>query len=183
MNIITKYSAAILIVLVSGQKNSFSAVSPHPNIAWQGGGAFETNRIEIASDAEFKSVVDHDTIHNLSRYVPAEALKPGTYHWRTGDQSGSFDIDAPQAELMIPAGSGMKEIRRALAAAKTNVSTLIRFEPGTYNLHPGFEDTVFEIEDTENLIIDGGGAKFIIHDIARLARVRFSKARVCNPRI
>jgi hypothetical protein len=165
----------ILSILLSYQNISRAAVSPHPNIMWNRGGVFETNRIEIASDAEFKNVVDQDTIHNLSRYVPVKALDPGTYYWRAGEQSGSFEVDAPHKEIVIPAGSGMKEIRAALAAAKTNASTCIRFEPGTYNLHPGYVDTVFEVENTENLIIDGGGAKLVIHDIARLARVRFSK--------
>jgi hypothetical protein len=155
--------------------SAHAAVSPHPNIMWKGGGEFDSYNIEIASDAEFKNVVDRDNIENISRYVPAKALEAGTYHWRVGKQSGSFEVDAPQTEIVIPAGSGMKEIRAALAAAKTNVSTCIRFEKATYNLHPGYEDTLFEVEDTENLIIDGGGAKFIIHDIARLARVRFSK--------
>ncbi len=152
---------------------SYAAVSPHPNIMWEGGGAFKSYNIEISTDAEFKNVVDRDTIANISRYVPEKPLKPGTYYWRVNDQfNGSFEIDVPRSEIVIPAGSGMAEIRAALASAKTNESTCIRFEPGEYHLHPGEDGTVFELRDISNLIVDGGGAKFIIHDIARLVEIR-----------
>ena len=154
---------------------SYAAVSPHPNIMWNFEKAFESYRIEIATDVEFQNVIDRDVIDNVSRYVPAEPLNPGTYYWQAGNCAGSFVIDAPRWDIVIPAGSGMTEIRSALAAAKTNVSTCIRFEPGEYHLHPGFEDTVFEVHKTTNLIVDGGGAKFMIHDIARLAEIKFSK--------
>lgn len=96
MNMIIKYSAAILTILLSVLNPVGAAVSPHPNIMWKSGGAFETNRIEIASDAAFEKIVDQDTIHNLSRYVPAKELKPGIYHWRSGEQGGSFEVDAPK---------------------------------------------------------------------------------------
>jgi len=155
--------------------STHAAVSPHPNVMWDVEKAFESHRIEIATDEEFQNVVDRDTIENVPRYVPEKPLPPGTYHWRVGAHKGSFTVDAPQNEIIIPAGSGMKEIRTALAAAKTNSSTCIRFETGEYHLHPGFEDTVFEIHNTTNLIIDGADAKFVIHDIARLADVKFSK--------
>lgn len=165
--------AVILLILLSCQNISMAAISPYPNIMWEGGGAFESYNIEIATDAEFKNVVDRDTIANISRYVPEKPLKPGTYYWRVNDRfSGSFDVEAPQREIVIRAGSGMEEIRAALAAAKINESTCIRFEPGEYHLHPGEDGTVFELRDISNLIVDGGGAKFIIHDIARLVEVR-----------
>jgi hypothetical protein len=153
---------------------SHAAVSPHPNIMWDVEKAFGSYRVEIATDEEFQHVVDHDTIENVARYVPVKPLNPGTYYWKTDAGRGSFTIDAPQMEVIIPSGSGMKEIRDALSAAKTNESTCIRFEKGEYHLHPGFEDTVFEVHNTTNLIVDGGGAKLIIHDIARLADVKFS---------
>ncbi len=142
---------------------------------WEFEKAFESYRVEIATDVEFKTVADRDTIENVARYVPAQALEPGVYYWRAGVHGGSFEIETPQNEIVIPAGSGMKEIRAALAAAKTSGSTCIRFEEGIYNLHPGFESTVFEVHSTTNLIVDGGGAKFVIHDIARLAEVKFSE--------
>lgn len=162
-------------VLFSGALAVQAAVSPHPNIMWIAEKSFDSYAVEIASDAEFKNVVDRDTIENVARYVPEKPLAPGTYYWKTGEQRGSFAVEAPQNEILIPAGSGMAEIRGALASAKTNDSTCIRFEPGEYHLYPGNEGTVFEVYNTTNLIVEGGGAKFIIHDIARLAEVRFSK--------
>ncbi len=165
----------ILSILLSCQNISQAAVSPHPNIMWTAAKSFDSYAIEIASDAEFKNVVDRDTIENVARYVSEKPLTPGTYYWKAGEQRGSFAVESPQKEILIPAGSGMDEIRAALASAKTNASTCIRFEKGEYRLHPGFEDTVFAVQGTTNLIVDGQNAKFIIHDIARLAEVRFSK--------
>jgi hypothetical protein len=155
---------------------SRAAVSPHPNILWQAEKPFDSYTVEIASDAEFKNVVDCDTIDNIARYVPAKPLPPGEYFWRVNEsQNGMFEIQAPEHEIIVPSGGGMAEIRTALAAARTNGSACIRFEPGEYHLRPGDEGTVFEANGITNLIIDGGGASFVIHDIARLAEVEFSK--------
>jgi parallel beta-helix repeat protein len=167
--------ACVVVLCCAGICFGAGSVSPHPNIIWTAKKAFDSYNVEIATDTDFKNVVDRDTIDNIARYVPEKPLAPGTYYWKAGEQHGSFEVEAPNQEILIPSGSGMTEIRAALAAAKTNASTCIRFEPGEYQLHPGFEGTVFEIIGITNLVVDGGGAKLVIHDIARLAEVRFSK--------
>jgi hypothetical protein len=174
---ISKWSCGLFCLA----KIASAAVSPHPNLSW----TVDTDRsehthIQIATDAEFSEIVDRDAIDQVARYVPEQALAPGAYYWRVKsaagvEQRGQFAVDAVEHVIDIPLGSGMVEIRAALALAKEQASTLIRFEPGDYDLHPEFEGTVFDIEATENLIIDGQGATFDIHAIARLARVRFSK--------
>lgn len=158
-----------------------AAVSPHPNVTWTADVTeSERTHIQIAVDADFSELVDRDVIDYVARYVPEQALAPGAYYWRVKsaagvEQQGQFSVDAPEHVIEIPLGSGMVEIRAALALAKEQPSTLIRFEAGHYDLHPAHEGTVLDIEATENLIIDGQGATFDIHAIARLARVRFSK--------
>jgi hypothetical protein len=174
---ISKWSCGLFCLA----KIASAAVSPHPNLSW----TVDTDRsehthIQIATDADFSEIVDRDAIDQVARYVPDQALAAGTYYWRVKDssgvqQQGEFAVDAPEHVIDIPLGSGMVEIRAALALALEQSSTLIRFEPGHYDLHPEFEGTVFDIDQTENLIIDGQGATFDIHAIARLARVRFSK--------
>ena len=160
---------------------AMAAVSPHPNVTWTADATQpERTHIQIASDTDFSELVDRDVIDQVARYVPEQALTPGAYYWRVKsavgvEQQGQFVVDAPEYVIEIPLGSGMVEIRAALALAKEQPSTLIRFEPGHYDLHPAHEGTVFDVEATENLIIDGQGATFDIHAIARLARVRFSK--------
>jgi hypothetical protein len=160
---------------------AMAAVSPHPNVTWSAEVAeSERTHIQIAADADFSELVDRDVIDQVARYVPDQALAPGAYYWRVKSaagklQQGQFVVDAPEHVIEIPLGSGMAEIRAALQQAQAQSSTLIRFEPGHYDLHPAYEGTVFDIEATENLIIDGQGASFDIHAIARLARVRFSK--------
>jgi hypothetical protein len=155
-------------------------VSPHPGILWAASQAFMEYDVEIATDADFKNVVARDRIANVSRHVPARALEPGAYHWRALAEgraavTGAFQIDRPSREIRIPAGSGMDAIRAALAEAREQDSTRITFEPGEYHLHPGNEGTLFEIVETENLILDAQGAKFILHEIAGIAEIRSSR--------
>ena len=160
---------------------AMAAVSPHPNVTWSVEATqSERTHIQIAADADFSELVDRDVIDQVARYVPDQALAPGAYYWRVKSaagklQQGQFVVDAPEHVIEIPLGSGMTEIRAALQQAQAQSSTLIRFEAGHYDLHPAHEGTVFDIEATENLIIDGQGASFDIHAIARLARVCFSK--------
>ena len=167
--------------LIYSAQIATAAVSPHPNVTWTAEVVeSERTHIQIASDADFSEIVDRDLIDQVARYVPDQALAPGAYYWRVKSaagklQQGQFVVDAPEHVIEIPLGSGMAEIRAALATAKSQSSTLIRFEPGHYDLHPEQQGTLFDIEATENLIIDGQGASFDIHAIARLARVRFSK--------
>ncbi len=158
----------------------FVTISPHPNLAWEARGDFMAYDVEIAQDPAFSTVVDRDVITHIARYVPAIPLDPGTYYWRVtceqgGVQRGAFTVQAPSVELQIPAGSGMEDIRAALAQAAHHESTLIQFEPGEYHLHPGTDGTVFEVHDLAQVILDGSGATFVIHDVARLADVRGSR--------
>lgn len=174
--------AAIACALSSGLLLASAAakVTPHPNLSWAAAAPFTEFAIEIASDAEFKHVIDRDTVANVSRYVPSAQLLPGSYFYRvfkdaTLFHSGNFSVASADNEIVIPAGSGMVEISRALKSARQQTSTRIVFEPGVYDLNPGEDGTVFDIEQTQHLIIDGNGAKFIIHDIARFVRIRFSQ--------
>ncbi len=165
--------------LSASASKASGGINPHPNLSWPQAEPFTEFAIQIASDPDFANIVDSDTIANVSRYVPAVGLAPGDYFYRVSDGAlfykGAFTVADVQHERSIPAGSGMAEIKRALADARANPSTRIRFEHGTYHLHPGEGDTVFEIENTNSLIIDGQGAKLVIHDIARVARLRFSE--------
>ncbi|MEW6998386.1 hypothetical protein AADZ86_11865 [Colwelliaceae bacterium BS250] len=175
------------------------ALSQHPNIMWQRDHSFDSYAIDIATDEQFEQIVDSDKIDNIARYVPAKSLKPGKYFWRVASlkagnkyQGGSFEVAKPANEIFIAAGSSMVEIRAALAQARANTAlprsasssasrsapktgTVIRFEQATYHLHPGEKGTVFDIKDSQNLIIDGGKSTFIIHDIANIGRVTQSE--------
>ena len=162
------------------------AVSPHPNLMWTNNAPFDSCTIEISNDRNFVAAVDTGRVDNVSRYVPMKPLVPGDYFWRVKNRGGvvensAFSIERPLREIVIPAGSGMAEIQAALNGAEKNPSTRIVFEKGEYHLHPGENGTVFDINGTTNLIVDGGGSKFVVHDIARLAEVRFSQhITFCN---
>jgi arylsulfatase A-like enzyme len=178
------FSASLIGMSLSsafaGQERGTRFMSPHPNLEWPAGPAFAEYRVEIALDEFFNDIVDRDTIANVSRYVPADGLPPGRYFHRVykGTErvfAGEFQISAARHQITIRSGSGMREIRSAVEGARSRPNTRIVFEPGTYDLYPGDDGTVFDMEGVEHLIIDGNGAKLVIHDIARLARLRFSR--------
>jgi hypothetical protein len=167
-------------IIIPRNVDAFEVLSPHPNLTWPKAAPFSEFRVEIATDADFSKVVDGDSIANVSRYVPANGLKAGDYYYRVFKDAelfynSQFSVAEAGQEVRIAAGSGMAEINRALAEARAQNATRISFEPGTYDLHPGDEGTVFDIEHTQHLIIDGNGSKLVVHDIARFIRMRFSQ--------
>lgn len=171
-------SGIILFACLTGFLQA--AVSPHPNLMWERKSDFENHAIEIAGDAAFERIIDRDRIENVARYVPDRGLDPGEYYWKAISdkgiiQSGQFRIDSPDRSIVIPQGSAMQAIREALAFARECKSCIIQFEPGTYHFSPGHLDVVFDVENTSDLIIDGQGSKFVIHDIAGVAKVGFSQ--------
>lgn len=175
----TSLFSGILCAAIPDDTPGPNGLSPHPNLNWPAQDTFAEYRVEIATDADFTAIIDSDSIANVSRYVPADGLGAGAYFFRvfSGSEiihSGDFRVSEARHEIRISAGGGMKEISAALQSARRQPFTRIVFEPGTYHLHPGEDGTVFDIEHTEHLLVDGNGAKLVIHDIARLARLRFS---------
>lgn len=155
-------------------------VSPHPGFLWQSAEPFAEYDVAIYSTGESIKIVDSDRIANVSRYVPSAPLPPGEYRFTVTRANApvaeqKFVIAKPEIEIVVKSGSDMTEIRAALNKAKAATSSRVQFEPGEYLLQPGNEGTLFEIADTTNLIIDGGGAKFIIADIARVASINNSR--------
>ena len=146
-------------------------LNPHPNLMWERTAPFDSYAIEIATDADFQQTVLTDSIENVARYVPLQALEPGSYFWQaTGQdgeaQSGEFAIAEARQTITIPAGSGLAEIQAAIASAKPY--TCIQFEAGQYDIHPQDGDSaLFSLRDKQHMIIDGGGggSAFMIHGI------------------
>jgi hypothetical protein len=155
-----------------------ATLGPHPGFVWTPAAPFSDYDIRItAADG---NVVVTDKIAQVSRYVSATALDPGRYELQvdSGDRSlvrQKFEVTEAAQEIVIPAGAGLEEVRQALARAKQKPFTKITFEKGTYRFDPGEGGTFLEITGTSNLIVDGGGAKFVLGSIARVARIRDSR--------
>lgn len=147
-------------------------LNPHPNLMWERTVPFDRYHVEIAKDAEFKKTVLRDSIKNVSRYVPMQAMAPGSYFWRAAGkdrkpQFGRFTVSKPRKTLIVPAGSGLADIQAAIASAEP--FTEIKFEKGRYDIHPEEGDgALFDLHDKKNLIIDGRGSEFMIHDIVSI---------------
>ena len=168
----TLITCLMLLITLSSAFAGDTCLNPHPNLIWERTVPFDHYQVEIARDAAFKEQVLRDSIENVSRYVPMQAMEPGSYFWRaTGrdgkPQSGRFSVSKPRKTLAIPAGSGLAEIQAAIASAEP--FTEIKFEKGSYDIHPKEGDVaLFDLHDKKNLIIDGGGSEFMIHGIVSI---------------
>lgn len=114
---------------------------------------------------------------SVARYVPADGLPSGTYRWRatvdgTTSGEGVFKILSPQFEVVIPTEATEDEVRRLVLDATRESNARVVF-PENGNLlirSPGF---FLELENVENLIIDGRGTKITFSDpTAGVARMR-----------
>jgi len=164
--------------LLSARLAAAATVGPHPGFLWTPVAPFAEYEIRItAGDG---SEVVTDKIAQVARYVSATALAPGSYELsvESGDRSvvrQPFEVAAAQQEIVIRAGAGLEDVRAALVQAREQPFTRIVFEKGTYRFDPGDGGTFLEITGTRNLIVDGGGSKFLLGSIARVARIRDSQ--------
>jgi hypothetical protein len=155
-----------------------ATISPHPGFQWTPVAPFA--EYEISITAGDGSVVAKDKIAQVARYVSATALAPGSYELRVESAEHSvvrqtFEVVPAEDEIVIRAGADLDAVHAALARAREQPFTRIVFEKGTYRFDPGNGGTFLEIAGTSNLIVDGGGAKFILGSIARVARIRDSQ--------
>lgn len=161
----------------------------HPSFSWELPATDDRSVcIQIAADAEFKTILDEDKIHSVANwYVPAKRLSSGNYWWRlrtepdageTGawSESRAFSIVEPEQTFLISPETPLNEMRRISREASAASSARIQFAPGTYRLRPGFEESVFDWKGAENIILDGGGSRFIMEEPS----AQLWKAEMCR---
>ena len=145
-----------------------------PHFAWKSPAGEWNCEIEIARDAAFQEIVDRDAIPALSGwYVCAERLAPGDYFWRlrfqeaTG-QSGAW-TEARRLEVVRPkrtlrVSPGMSEPERQAVfheLRKDPHSVRLIFEKGVYRFTPEFEQSVIDVKNGRDVLIEGNGSRLI----------------------
>jgi hypothetical protein len=161
----------------------------HSSFSWELTAADDRSVcIQIAADEEFKTILDEDKIHSIVNwYVPAKRLPAGTCWWRVrtetdGGEKGewslarSFSVVEPNQTFLISPETSLDEMRRIGEKAASSPSARIQFTPGTYRLKPGFEEAVFDWKGAENIILDGGGSRFIMEEPS----AQLWKAEMCR---
>ncbi len=158
--------------------------NPFPHFAWaESATAFEDvadpvrYEIEIANDAEFREIVDADTVH-LNRYLHDEPLEIGRYHWRwrAGQREsigqawtpgGSFEIVAADHEVTVDFDPDAADHGEAVAAALARVRELsaggasvrLVFPAGEYRWSGSPQSAFIELDGVENVVIEGREAR------------------------
>ncbi len=134
--------------------------------------------IQIASDEQFTSLVDRDTVL-LSRYVHDEPFNTGTYFWRTrsitydGEVSAwqdtlSFTIEAPEEIITVPPPAGDEDctvsVQASVAAAEASAaagkSVRLVFPAGDYYFGESLAGPAISFSGVRNIEIEGKGATF-----------------------
>lgn len=149
-----------------------------PHFRWEGAldprvDAMPAYDVQIAADPQFRALLQEDRLAAVIRwYLPDRELGPGAYWWRVAgvDIGGArgpwsaarkFSVRPAERLLRVAGGASWSEIRRTLAAAATNTPVRVVFEKGDYRLDPGQDRVFIEIACASDLILDGGGARFV----------------------
>lgn len=171
-----------------GPAGSAAGIVFHPHFDWEPMPGAEAYRVQVARDREFEHIVDDDTVHAVVQwYVTEKRLEPGPYLWRVRAETEAgahgpwsspvaFTVEAPRKIFHVPPDMPIDEIRRVGEEAAAAGSARIVLESADYFIDPGYERAVFEWEGTEDIIIDGNGARVHITDpsgqFVRLTRCR-----------
>ena len=138
--------------------------------------------IEIASDADFRGVVDRDRI-NLARYIADRPLGAGSYFWRvravspggspqSWSESRALRISSPDETIQVDLkgqGEALPALRAAFEKAvefsRTGRSVRILVPKGDYSLTPArptemdaFGKECLLLRDASNIVVDFGGS-------------------------
>ncbi len=132
--------------------------------------AMPSHDIEIAADKDFTRIVDTDRLAAvIGWYVPDRELPPGDYWWRVAgvDAKGirgpwsegrRFSIRLPERVFDVSRNATFEDIQRIFSEAAKHTPATVKFEKGDYLLDPGGAKAFVGFTNTNDLIIDGGGA-------------------------
>ena len=130
--------------------------------------------IQIATDKEFRRIVDEDRIAAvISWYVPDKELAPGEYWWRVAGVSAAGErgpwsplralrISRPQRTFPVRKGTSLKGIHRVFREAAANTPAQVVFEAGEYRLDPRELRVFADLKDVSDLTIDGNGSAIVL---------------------
>lgn len=143
---------------------------PTPSYGWNGTATADTFETQIATDPNFSSVIDADSIA-INRYVVDGALAPGTYYWRVrarglNGMNGlasayspgrKLTIQTPSNVYAIPVGATSAQIQSIINSAVT--PAVVNFAANaTYTLDTAAGSSLINLSNKNDLIINGNGA-------------------------
>lgn len=153
-----------------GPEDKASTVVFCPHFTWEPQCIDQTCEIQIAADAEFKQLVDEDTISAVTGwYVCAKRLEPGTYYWRLrfgadGEWSRprSLQVVEPRRILRVTPDMTPEQVMSVLQQVEADPhSVRLEFEKGDYVFAPRFEQAVLKLRNARDVVIEGNGSRFI----------------------
>lgn len=138
---------------------------PTPSFRWMEAATADAYETELATDANFSSLIDADSIA-INRYVHDRALPTGNVYWHvrargTGGLASAYSagrkltIQTPPNAYTVPLGATASQIQSIVQSAVT--PAVVNFTAGNYtNLNP--TGTLMSITGKTNLIVNGNSA-------------------------
>ncbi|TDE08356.1 hypothetical protein [Jiangella asiatica] len=157
------------------------ATSPFPDIDWTPCSSDRQvwYRVQVATDRSFMDV-SIDEVVQTPRFVPDTALDPGEVFVRVRAESAAgrgawapaARVDVAQRDVItVPADASTDTMRELLETAmarghdRPHRTTVVRFTGDRHELDCGTlaeEEPCFDLSGARNLMIDGGGAAFVV---------------------
>lgn len=134
-------------------------------------------QIQIASDIDFRNIIDQDTVL-LNRYIHDRPLTNGAYYWRvraiphektvaSWSASQSFIVLPCEEEIRVRkpeenedhAALILEAVERAQELSAQGRSVSIVFPKEDYHVNQDFRGALIDLTAVENISIDGSGAR------------------------
>ena len=166
------FSIATVSVSLQTPADGGGTYMTHPHFKWSKDPAADRYEIQIAADESFQALEDSDSIP-VPRYVPLDALPVGACWWRVRalyrdgghgrwTAPRQLTISVPQNLYTVSVGDSTEVITNTIAAAAANTPARLVFETGTYRVPVPDGRWLFQLEDVQDLIVDGQGSLIIM---------------------
>lgn len=175
---------------LSAPSNNSTGYVRNPSFTWQLFANAYSYDIQLASDANFTSIIASRNNLNITRFVPVSQLPAGNIYWRViaKNEAGTaisswsdtfrYTVAIPPRTYTVPPNATLRAIKDSMRKAIMNTPSILAFTKDSTYVIDGNITGLFAI-DTSNindLIIEGNNAHFIIKNNAHVGFMRIQNS-------
>ncbi|MGN6420188.1 MAG: right-handed parallel beta-helix repeat-containing protein [Pseudobacter sp.] len=162
----------------------------NPSFTWQLFANAYSYDIQLASDANFTTIIASRNDLNINRFVPVSQLPTGNVYWRViaKNEAGTaisnwsdtfrYTVATPVRTYTVPPGATLRAIKDSMRKAIMNTPSTLAFTANATYVIDGNITGLFAIDTTgiNDLIIEGNNASFIIRNNAHVGFMRIQNS-------
>lgn len=175
---------------LSAPSNNSNGYVRNPSFTWQLFANAYSYDIQLASDANFTTIIASRNNLNITRFVPVSQLPAGNIYWRViaKNEAGTaisswsdtfrYTVAIPPRTYTVPPNATLRAIKDSMRKAIMNTPSILAFTKDSTYVIDGNITGLFAI-DTSNindLIIEGNNAHFIIKNNAHVGFMRIQNS-------